>query len=145
SPTATVWDFAATYGEVPPTALPKRRLHRFQPYTGRPLGEHLHPWRDRPSVASRTAAVSGLGATCGDTPPTGCRSAAFIAPSRTQHARYRHFSTHGDEFRLRLHPRRFGISPPPMAKSRRRRCQSAAFIAFSLTRSRSSEKISTPG
>src|SRR5690606_27728433 len=38
-------------------------------------------------------------------------SAAFIAPSRTQHARYRHFSTHGDEFRLRLHPRwRFGIS-----------------------------------
>src|SRR5690606_12575431 len=74
------------------------------------------------------------------------RSAAFIAPSRTQHARYRHFSTHGDEFRLRLHPRRrFGFSPPPMAKSRRRRCQSAAFIAFSLTRSRSSEKISTPG
>src|SRR5690606_40912336 len=43
------------------------------------------------------------------------RSAAFIAPSRTQHARYGHFSTHGDEFRLRLHPRRrFRISSPPV-------------------------------
>src|SRR5690606_16835014 len=74
------------------------------------------------------------------------RSAAFIAPSCTQHARYRHFSTHGDEFRLRFHPRRrFGISTPPMANSRRRHCRSAAFIAFSLTRSRSSEKISSPG
>src|SRR5690606_20440680 len=43
------------------------------------------------------------------------RSAASIAPSRTQHARYGHFSTHGDEFGLRLHPRRrFRISSPPV-------------------------------
>src|SRR5690606_19996634 len=63
------------------------------------------------------------------------RSAAFIAPSCTQHAHYGHFSTYGDEFRLRLHPRRrFGISPPPMAKSRRRHCRSAAVIATSYTR-----------
>src|SRR5690554_3949160 len=74
------------------------------------------------------------------------RSAAFIAPSRTQHARYRHFSTHGDEFRLRLHPRRrFGISPPPMAKSRRRHCRSAAVIATSYTRDARYGNIATHG
>src|SRR5690606_9362191 len=74
------------------------------------------------------------------------RSAAFIAPSRTQHARHRHFSTHGDEFRLRLHPRRrFGISPPPMAKSRRRHCRSAAVIATSYTRDARYGNIATHG
>src|SRR5690606_21456544 len=64
----------------------------------------LHP-RRRFRIPTRRAAVLLR--------PDG-RSAAFIAPSRTQHAHYGHFSTYGDEFRLRLHPRRrFGISPPP--------------------------------
>src|SRR5690606_39116263 len=74
------------------------------------------------------------------------RSAAFIAPSCTQHAHYGHFSTYGDEFRLRLHPRRrFGISPPPMAKSRRRHCRSAAVIATSYTRDARYGNIATHG
>src|SRR5690606_28664193 len=74
------------------------------------------------------------------------RSAAFIAPSCTQHAHYGHFSTYGDEFRLRLHPRRrFGISPPPMAKSRRRHCRSAAIIAPGYTRDPRYGNIATHG
>src|SRR5690606_8221828 len=74
------------------------------------------------------------------------RTAARIAPSRTQHAHYGHFSTHGAEFRLRLHPRRrFGISPPPMAKSRRRHCRSAAVIATSYTRDARYGNIATHG
>src|SRR5690606_6594105 len=115
SPTATVSDFPATYGDIPPTALPKRRDYRSRLYTGPTLREHRHPWRGMPILASPTATVSDFVATRGDTPPTGCRSAAFIAPSCTQHAHYGHYSTYGDEFRLRLHPRRrFRISSPPV-------------------------------
>src|SRR5690554_3316324 len=74
------------------------------------------------------------------------RSAAFIAPSRTQHARYRHFSTHGNESRLRLHPRRrFGISPPPIATSRRGHCRSRAVIAPSYTPDARYGNITTHG
>src|SRR5690606_36054519 len=74
------------------------------------------------------------------------RSAAFIAPSCTQHAHYGHFSTYGDEFRLRLHPRRrFRISPPPMPRPRRRpRCPSATLFR-SYTRDPRYGNIATHG
>src|SRR5690606_41873720 len=71
APTATVSDFPATYGDVPPTALPKRRDYRSRLYTGRTLREHRHPWRGIPILASPTATVSDFVVTCGDTPPTG--------------------------------------------------------------------------
>src|SRR5690606_21583126 len=74
------------------------------------------------------------------------RSAAFIAPSSTQHAHYGRFSTHGDDLRLRLHPRRrFGLSPPPSAPTRRPPDRSAAFIAPSCTQHARYGRFSTHG
>src|SRR5690606_27381496 len=74
------------------------------------------------------------------------RSAAFIAPSCTQHAHYGRFSTHGDDFRLRLHPRRrFRISSPPVEILLRPDGGSAAFIAPSCTQHAHYGRFSTYG
>src|SRR5690606_39322743 len=62
---ATILDFAATYGHRSRPALPKRRKHRLQLYSGLGARTFLHPCRGLAISAPPIATIRDFAATYG--------------------------------------------------------------------------------